>query len=58
MKQKIIALRLEDEDYRNLKSLVQEGESLSAYIRDVLRKHIIKENDSEKKSFIDRLRNK
>ena len=40
MKEKKISIRLSEEDFNKLKELVENGESLSAYIRSVLKNHI------------------
>ncbi len=58
MKTKKVSIRLSVEDFNKLKELVNNGESLSAYIRNVLKNHINHSKEIKKKSLFNRIRGK
>lgn len=59
MKEKKVSIRLSEEDFNKLKELVDNGESLSAYIRTVLKNHITNHSKEIKnKSIFNRIRGK
>ena len=59
MKEKKVSIRLSEEDFNKLKELVDNGESLSAYIRTVLKNHITNHSkEIKKKSIFNRIRGK
>ncbi len=55
---KKVSIRLSEEDFNKLKELVDNGESLSAYIRTVLKNHINHSKEIKKKSLFNCIRGK